>query len=82
MAEPVCVELARPADAWEALEALATHGLVAQIVSRQGRWELEVVEGTLEEASHALDDWLFARGLPFIPMRLDERRLALCPPAE
>ncbi len=82
MAEPVCVELARPADAWEALEALSRRGLVARIVAREGRWEIEVSEGTVGEASHALDDWLAARGLPFIPMRLDERRLALVPPAE
>lgn len=82
MAEPFCVELARPADAWEALEALEGHGLVAEIVSREGRWEIEVAGGTVEEASHALDDWLAARGLPFVPMRVGARRLTLRPPAE
>ncbi len=82
MAERVRVELSRPADAWDALEALVDHGLAAEVVARRGGWEIEIAEATLEEASHALDDWLHERGLPFVPLQVEEGRLALCPPAD
>jgi hypothetical protein len=88
MADAVFVEMARPADARDVLEALGACGLTAELVQVDGSWEIEIVSSEEEaghavaEVSHALDAWVAECGIPFIPMRVGERRLAVRPPGD
>ena len=88
MAEAVRVEVARSADAGDVLEALGAHGLPATLIEENGSWEIEVASDdddaghAVTEVSHALDDWVAERGIPFISMRVGERRLTVRPPGD
>jgi len=84
----VLVEMPRLADARGLIETLRGRGLTAELVSLEGRWEIEISSATEEteqvatEVSGALDAWLAEQGLPFIPMRLSERAFAVRPPSD
>ncbi len=88
MAQPVRVEFLRSADAGDAFESFGAHGLTAELVDGDDGWEIEIAtaeeeaERAVTEVTHALDDWLLERDLPFIPTRIDERRLTVRPPAD
>lgn len=82
----ILVRFARPVDPDDALAALAAHGLRA--VAEPERSEIEIgcpagdEESVLIETSHALEEWLTARGLPFVPVRAGARLLIVRPPAD
>ena len=76
------VEMARRCDARGVLDALETHGLTATLVEVNGSWEIEIAGGDEVEVSHALDDWVVDRGVPFVAMKVGERRLAVRPPGD
>ena len=82
----ILVRFARPVDHDDALVALAAHGLAA--VAEPRRSEIEIScragheESVLNEAWHALEEWLHVRGLPFVPVRTGARTLIVRPPAD
>jgi len=39
-------------------------------------------QAVLLELEHALDEWLVARELPFLPLQVDEHTLVVCPPGD
>lgn len=79
------VRFARPCDAGAAHEELSAHGLRHE--PRLTDTDLEVVcrvgeeEEVMAEVSHALDDWLEGRHLPFTPEQTDRCTLVVRPPA-
>lgn len=81
----VHVEFARVADRVGALRMLRAHGLA---VTDAERTTIEIgcrqdeAERILDEVSHALDEWLRARGLPFTAARTDARTLFVRPPSD
>lgn len=88
MAQAMRVTMARPADAGGLLRALAACGLSAELVSIEGRSEIEIsdprdaTDEVAGEVSHALDAWFVERGLPFIPVRIGERAFTVRPPGD
>ena len=73
------VELTREIDGPELLEALAEHGLKAELVGDSLAVQVEDCDET--QLAHAIEDWLRARELPFVPLRLDDCTFAVAPPA-
>lgn len=85
MTTAIRVEVARAVDARDVAEALGAHGLPATLVDVDGGWEVEVgcADGDAEvvaEVSHALDDWVVERGIPFVATQVGARRLTVRPP--
>jgi hypothetical protein len=80
------VRFARPVDPDDALVALAAHGLRAVAGPRRSEIEIRCragdEESLLREVSHALEEWLLMRGLPFVPVRAGARMLIVRPPAD
>ena len=74
------VELTRDYDGPDLIGALAQHGIVGELVVAEGRLAVEV--GCAEsDLAHALEDWIRDRGLPLVPLRIDDCTYALSPPA-
>jgi hypothetical protein len=84
--DEIIVKFARPVDPDDALVALAAHGLRAFAGPKRSEIEIRCraggEESVLREASHALEEWLLVRGLPFVPVRAGERMLIVRPPAD
>ena len=75
------VELTRETDGPGLLAALAEHGLEAELV--EGRDQLAVKVAGCDETklTHAIEDWIHARDLPLVPVRIDDCTFAVSPPA-
>ncbi len=73
------VELTRETDGPGLVQALAEHGLEAELVGG----ELSVKVQDCDEAllAHAIEDWLAQRELPFVPLRIDDCTYTVGPPA-
>jgi hypothetical protein len=75
------VELARESDGPGLLQALAQRGLDAELVDAPERVVVEVADCDEAELAHALEDWIRARDLPLVPVRIDDCAYAIAPPA-
>jgi hypothetical protein len=75
------VELTRETDGPALLEALAAHGLEGALVDDDGRLAVEVADCEEEQLAHAIEDWIAARDLPLVPVRIDDCTFTLSPPA-
>jgi hypothetical protein len=75
------VELTRENDGPDLLEALAARGLEGELVDRDDQIAVEVADCDEEELTHAIEDWIRARGVPFVPVRIDDCTFAVSPPA-
>ena len=75
------VELARETDGPGLLEALADHGLAGVLVDHNEQLAVEVEDCDEKQLAHAIEDWIRARGLPFVPVRIDDYTFAVSPPA-
>jgi hypothetical protein len=73
------VELTRESDGPGLVEALAEHGLEAELVGESLAVQVQDCDET--ELAHAIEDWLNKRDLPFVPMRIDDCTFAVAPPA-
>lgn len=80
------VEFARVADRSGALRMLAARGFGAVAHERRAVVEVGCRPGeeqlVLDEVSHALDEWLRARGLPFTTARTSASTLYVRPPSD
>jgi hypothetical protein len=75
------VELTRESDGPDLLEALAEHGLEGELVDHDQQLAVEVADCDEAELTHAIEDWIRARELPFVPVRIDDCTFAVSPPA-
>jgi hypothetical protein len=75
------VELTRETDGPGLVQALADHGLEGEIVDRDEHIAVEVADCDEEQLAHAIEDWIRARDLPLVPVRIDDCTFALSPPA-
>jgi hypothetical protein len=75
------VELTRESDGPGLLEALAEHGLDGALVDDHEHLTVEVADCNEEQLAHAIEDWIRARDLPLVPVRIDDCTFAVSPPA-
>ena len=75
------VELTRETDGPGLIEALADHGLTAELVGGSGHLAVQVADCDEAALAHAIEDWIHARDLPLVPVRIDDCTYAVSPPA-
>lgn len=75
------VELSRKSDGPDLVQALAARGLASRLVDDEARLAVEVEDCGEHELAHALEDWLRARDLPLVPVRIGDCAFAVAPPA-
>jgi len=75
------VELTRESDGPGLLEALAAHGLAGELVDHDHMLAVEVADCDETKLAHAIEDWIAARDLPLVPVRIDDCTYAVSPPA-
>jgi hypothetical protein len=75
------VELTRETDGPGLLAALAEHGLEGQLVEDDDHLTVAVEDCDEERLTHAIEDWIRARELPFVPVRLGHCTFTVSPPA-
>lgn len=85
-ATAIHVRFARPVDPDDALASLVARGLRAAADPELPEIEVDCGSGdeerVLRETSHALDEWLLERRLPFTVVSGDGRTLIVRPPAD
>ena len=75
------VELTRETDGPELVAALEKHGLKGELVDDHEHVAVQVEDCDEGELAHAIEDWIRARDLPLVPMRIDDCTFAVSPPA-
>ena len=75
------VELTRDSDGPQLVAALAEHGLKGELVAGPDHLSVQVQNCDEAELTHAIEDWLGQRQLPFVPVRIDDCTYAVAPPA-
>jgi hypothetical protein len=75
------VELTRETDGPELVAALEEHGLKGELVDDREHVAVQVEDCDEGELAHAIEDWIRARDLPLVPMRIDDCTFAVSPPA-
>ena len=75
------VELTRETDGPGLLQALADHGLAGELVDDAAHLTVAVEDCDEERLAHAIEDWIAARDLPLVPVRVDDCTFAVSPPA-
>ena len=75
------VELTRESDGAGLLAALAEHGLAGELVEDYDHLTVEVEDCDETKLAHAIEDWIAARDLPLVPIRLGDCMFAIAPPA-
>jgi hypothetical protein len=73
------VELTRETDGPGLVASLADHGLRGELVG--GHLVVQVEDCDDERLAHAIEDWIHARDLPLVPVRLDDCTYMVSPPA-
>ena len=75
------VELTRDSDGPELVAALAEQGLTAELVDDQEHLAVQVEDCDEGQLAHAIEGWIGARQLPFVPVRIDDCTYAVAPAA-
>jgi hypothetical protein len=75
------VELTRDSDGPQLVAALADHGLKGELVEDHDHLAVQVQGCDETQLTHAIEDWLEERQLPFVPVRIDDCTFAVAPPA-
>jgi len=75
------VELTRESDGPGLLAALREHGIEGELVDHEHHLAVEVADCDEEQLAHAIEHWIRARELPFVPVRIDDCTYAVSPPA-
>jgi hypothetical protein len=75
------VELTRETDGPGLLAALANHGLAGELVDDDRHLSVTVEDCDEEKLAHAIEDWIAARDLPLVPVRLGDCTFTVSPPA-
>jgi hypothetical protein len=74
------VELTRETDGPGLVASLADHGLKGELVGDE-HIIVQVEDCEDEQLAHAIEDWIHARDLPLVPVRLDDCTYMVSPPA-
>jgi hypothetical protein len=72
------IDLARSSDAEDLAQSLTAQGIPTDVGSDPGRVTATADDPGLVE--HAVEAWTAERGLPFVPLQVDERHVLLSPP--
>ena len=72
------IEVTRSSDAEDLARSLTAQGIVANVLSDPYR--VTAVADDLTLVEHAVEDWTAERGLPFVPLHVDEKHFVLSPP--
>jgi len=75
------VELTRESDGPGLIAALAEQGLSAELVDDGEHLAVKVEDCDEEQLAHAIEGWIGARQLPFVPVRVDDCTYAVAPAA-
>ena len=73
----VDIEMTRSSDAEDLVQSLSAKGIDAE------RAEPDRVTARAEDfalVEHAVEEWTAERGLPFVPMHVDDHRVVVSPP--
>ena len=73
----VDIELSRSADAEDLVESLSAKGIDAKL-TEPDRVTAKAKDFLLVQ--HAVEEWSAERGLPFVPLHVDDRRVVVTPP--
>jgi hypothetical protein len=73
----VDIELTRTSDAEDLVQSLSAKGIEAEL-AEPDRVTAKAEDFVLVE--HAVEEWAADRGLPFVPMQVDDRRVVVSPP--
>jgi hypothetical protein len=74
----VDIEVARSADAQDLAQSLVAQGIQADVLTEPDRVTARADDLALVE--HAVEEWTADRGLPFVPLHVDEQHVVLSPP--
>jgi hypothetical protein len=74
----VHIEVSRSSDAEDLAQSLTAQGIPANVLSDPDR--VTAVADDLTLVEHAVEDWTAERGLPFVPLHVDEKHVVLSPP--
>jgi hypothetical protein len=74
------IDVARTADVPDLADYCATHGLRAAAPAGLSCVEVGGDGVGIEQVIAAVEDWIEARGQPFVPVRVSERGIVLRPP--
>jgi hypothetical protein len=74
----VDIEVARSADAEDLTQSLAAQGIKADVLTEPDR--VTTTADDLALVEHAVEEWTAERGLPFVPLHVDEQHVVLSPP--
>jgi hypothetical protein len=74
------VELTRETDGPGLVESLAVHGLKGKLVGGEPI-VVQVEDCDDEQLAHAIEDWIYERDLPLVPLRIDDCTYSVSPPA-
>jgi hypothetical protein len=75
------VELTRDTDGPGLIAALAEHGLEGELVGGDEHVTVQVQDCDEGLLAHAIEDWIHARDLPLVPVRLNDFTYTVSPPA-
>ena len=75
------VELMRDTDGPGLITALSARGLKAGLVDHHDGITVQVEDCDEEQLTHAIEDWIRARELPLVPVRIDGCTYAVAPAA-
>jgi len=75
------VELTRESDGPELVAALAEQGLKAELVDHDEQVAVQVEDCDEGALAHAIESWIGARQLPFVPVRIDDCTYTVAPAA-
>jgi hypothetical protein len=74
----VDIEVARSSDAEDLAQSLTAQGIKADVLTEPDR--VAATADDLALVSHAVESWTADRGLPFVPLHVDEQHVVLSPP--
>ena len=74
----VDIELARSSDAEDLAQSLTAQGIKADVLTESNR--IAATADDLALVEHAVESWTAERGLPFVPLHVDEQHVVLSPP--
>ncbi len=74
----VHIELTRSTDAEDLAQSLTAQGVQAEVLTDPDR--VTAVVDDLAVVEHAVEDWTAERGLPFVPLVVDDKHVVLSPP--
>jgi len=74
----VDIEVARSSDAEDLAQSLIAQGIKADVLTEPDR--IAATADDLALVEHAVESWTAERGLPFVPLHVDEKHFVLPPP--